>query len=58
MEYHLLTYSLLFLPIVIVLYQIVPQKYRCAVLLAADYLFFWMVSKRLIVFFLIATGAT
>lgn len=58
MEYHLLTYSLLFLPIVIVLYQIVPQKYRCAVLLAADYLFFWMVSKWLIVFFLIATVAT
>ncbi len=58
MEYHLLTYSLLFLPIVIVLYQIVPQKYRCAVLLAADYLFFWMVSKWLIAFFLIATVAT
>lgn len=58
MEYHLLTYSLLFLPIVIVLYQIVPQKYRCAVLLAADYLFFWMVSKWLIAFFLIATAAT
>lgn len=58
MEYHLLTYSLLFLPIVAILYQFTPAKFRWIVLLAADYLFFWMVSKWLIIFLLIATLTT
>lgn len=58
MEYHLLTYSLLFLPIVAILYQFTPVRFRWIVLLAADYLFFWMVSKWLIVFLFLATLAT
>ncbi|MDE5778809.1 MAG: MBOAT family protein [Lachnospiraceae bacterium] len=58
MEYHLLTYSLLFLPAVVILYQLVQKRYRFIVLLAADYIFFWMVSKWLIVYLFIATLAT
>ncbi|MDE6761043.1 MAG: MBOAT family protein [Lachnospiraceae bacterium] len=58
MEYHLLTYSLLFLPIVAILYQFTPARLRWIVLLAADYLFFWMVSKWLIIFLFIATLTT
>ena len=58
MEYHLLTYSLLFLPIVAILYQLAPARFRWLVLLTADYIFFWMVSKWLILFLLIATFTT
>lgn len=58
MEYHLLTYSLLFLPIAAILYQFTPARFRWIVLLAADYLFFWMVSKWLIIFLFLATFAT
>lgn len=58
MEYHLLTYSLLFLPVVILLYQLTPARFRWLVLLTADYVFFWMVSKWLILYLFIATFAT
>lgn len=58
MEYHLLTYSLLFLPAVLVLYQLAPARIRWLVLLAADYLFFWMVSKGLIFYLFVATLTT
>lgn len=55
MSYHLLTYSMLFLPLVIVLYQICPKKYRFLVMLSADYIFFCMISGRLIVWLIAAT---
>ena len=58
MEYHLLTYSLLFLPVVLLLYQLTPAKKRWLVLLFTDYLFFWMVSGKLILYLLIATLVT
>lgn len=58
MEYHLLTYSLLFLPAVLILYQITPAKMRWLLLLITDYVFFWMVSGRLILYLLIATATT
>lgn len=58
MEYHLLTYSLLFLPVVLILYQLTPAKKRWLVLLFTDYLFFWMVSGKLILYLLIATLVT
>lgn len=58
MEYHLLTYSLLFLPVVLILYQLAPARMRWMVLLATDYLFFWMVSKGLIVYLFVATLTT
>jgi len=58
LEYHLLTYSLLFLPVVLVLYQLTPARFRWILLLAADYLFFFMVSKGLIFYLLVATLTT
>lgn len=58
MEYHLLTYSLLFLPAVIMLYNFTPVKYRWIVLLITDYVFFWMISGPLIFFFLLTTATT
>lgn len=58
MEYHLLTYSLLFLPVIILLYQLTPARFRWLVLLTADYVFFWMVSRWLIIYLFIATLAT
>lgn len=58
MSYHFLTYSLAFLPAVLLAYQLVPSKYRWAVLLAADYIFFWMISKGLIIYLLAATLIT
>lgn len=58
MSYHLLTYSLIFLPAVMLLYQLAPEKYRWSVLLAADYVFFWMISKKLIICLLASTVIT
>ena len=58
MEYHLLTYSLLFLPIVLILYSLIPQKFRWVMLLITDYVFFWMISKTLIIYFLLTTVIT
>lgn len=56
MEYHLLTYSLLFLPAVIVLYRFFPAKLRPYLMLAAGYTFFFMVSEWLILFFVLANA--
>lgn len=58
MEYHLLTYSLLFLPLAAILYQITPKRFRFLLLLTLDYLFFWMISKWLVVFQIIAVLAS
>ena len=55
MAYHTLLYLLVFLPLVLILYQFVPGKFRPAVLLAAGYVFFFSFS-RLLFFYLI--GAT
>lgn len=58
MSYHLLTYSLLFLPAVMLLYQLTPQKARWVTLLVADYIFFWLLSGGLIFWMLAATLIT
>ncbi|MCM1498046.1 MAG: MBOAT family protein [Clostridium sp.] len=58
MEYHLLTYSLFFLPLTAALYQAAPARIRWLILLAADYVFFWLISKWLIIYLLIATLVT
>ncbi len=55
MSYFLISYFALFLPIVIIIYQLVPQKFRWIVLLAADYVFFYMLSGNLIIFLIAAT---
>lgn len=48
-------YLLVFLPVVVFLYNIVPKKYRPVILLAASYLFFWSISGKLIIFLIIST---
>ena len=55
MSYHLLTYSLFFLPIVAVLYQLCPKRFRWMVILFVNYLFFYLISGVLVVYLLAAT---
>ncbi len=55
MSYFLISYFALFLPIVIIIYQLVPQKFRWIVLLAADYVFFYMLSGKLIIMLVAAS---
>ncbi len=45
-----------FLPIVILIYNVLPQKHRWGVLLVSSYLFFWSISSKLIIYLLITTG--
>ncbi len=58
MAYHTIAYFAVFLPVVILLYQIVPKKFRFAVIIAADYVFFWLFSGKLIVYLICATLLT
>lgn len=55
MSYNLLRYFAFFLPIVLIVYQAVPKKYRFIVLLLADYAFFIFVSNFLVVYLIAAT---
>ena len=47
-----------FLPLVAIIYQIMPKKYRWAVLLVADYVFFFMWSKFLLAYNVATTFIT
>ena len=58
MSYHLVKYFAVFLPLVIIIYQLVPKKFRFIVTLAADYFFFFMCSKWLVVYLMISTLIT
>lgn len=58
MGYHTVVYLLLFLPAVLVIYQLVPQKKRWIVLLLAGYAFVWMISRKLIIYLWAATVVT
>ncbi|MCI6349573.1 MAG: MBOAT family protein [Tenericutes bacterium] len=55
MQYSDLTYLLLFLPLVIIIYSISPKKYRYIVLLLSSYIFFYSISSYLITYSLIST---
>ena len=55
MAYHTPIYLFLFLPLTLLIYQIIPQKKRWIVLLAAGYLFFWLISGKLLVYLIGAT---
>ncbi|MBP3677263.1 MAG: MBOAT family protein [Agathobacter sp.] len=55
MSYHLMDYFVLFLPVVLLIYQLVPQKGRPVVLLLANYVFFYMVSGPLVAYILLST---
>ncbi|MFQ7156369.1 MAG: MBOAT family O-acyltransferase [Merdimonas faecis] len=50
MAYHKPTYLFLFLPILLLIYQIAPRKFRRGVLLGAGYLFFWSISGKLVLY--------
>lgn len=58
MSYHLVKYFAVFLPLVIIIYQLVPKKFRFIVMLAADYIFFFMCSKWLVAYLMISTLIT
>ena len=45
----------IFLPITILLYNIIPQKHRAKILLIASYIFFWSISGKLIIYLLATT---
>ena len=47
-------YLFLFLPAVIAVYQLMPEKKRPYVLLAASYLFFWLISGKYIAWLLVS----
>jgi hypothetical protein len=48
LSYCSLEYLVVFLPAVLILYQILPKKARRYWLLAASYLFFWYLSGLLV----------
>ena len=55
MSYWSLTYLFAFLPIVIIIYNLLPQKHRWKLLLLASYAFFWIISNKLIVYIIATT---
>lgn len=54
-SYYSLLYLVGFIPITVGFYLIMPQKARRIVLLLASYLFFWIISGKLILFLLVST---
>ena len=52
MAYQSMVYGFVFLPLCLAAYQIAPQRWRRSVLLAFSYLFFWLLSGKLIVYLL------
>ena len=52
MAYQSLVYGFVFLPLCLAAYQIAPQRWRKRVLLAFSYLFFWLLSRELIIYLL------
>lgn len=55
MTYWNLLFIGLFLPLTIILYNLIPQKHRWKVLLIASYLFFWSISGKLLAYLLVTT---
>ena len=45
----------LFLPITIIIYNILPQKHRWKVLLISSYIFFWSISGKLLIYLIFTT---
>ena len=58
MAYHTPIYLFLFLPITILCYAVCPQKHRYKVLLIFSYLFFYSVSRKLLIYLIGATVLT
>ena len=57
-SYWSLSFLFAFLPIVVIGYNILPQKHRWKLLLLASYAFFWLLSGKLIIYVLAATALT
>jgi len=55
MQYVSLLYLLVFLPLALLIYQLLPQRHRWKVLLAASYVFFFLMSKQLIFYLFFST---
>lgn len=55
MAYHTPVYLFLFLPLAVLCYTLCPQKHRWKVLLLFSYLFFYSISRKLLVYLLGAT---
>ena len=55
MTYQEPLFLLLFLPVVLLVYHLMPQKHRWKVLLAASYFFFWTISGKMLIFLLLST---
>ena len=58
MSYTKILFLFIFLPAVIILYNLLPQKHRWKILLFSSYIFFWSISGKLIIYLLVATGIT
>jgi len=56
-SYCSLGYLGIFLPIAVIGYAFLPKKYRWMFLLLCSYAFFWMLSKKLLIYILISTIA-
>ena len=54
MAYNTNVYFIVFLPIVIILYQITPKKFRYITLLISSIVFFALISKWLIIWAILA----
>lgn len=52
MAYHTALYLFAFLPIVLLAYQMTPQKLRWVTLVLSGYVFFWLISGKLVVYLL------
>lgn len=54
-SYFSMDYLMFFLPIVILLYSIIPEKWKKYFLILASYTFFWMISGKLVIYLLLST---
>lgn len=55
MSYVSFSYLIVFLPLVLLAYKIMPKGYRWLVLLLSSYVFFYIISKILIIYLLLST---
>lgn len=55
MSYCELDYLFVFLPAVLIAYNILPQRFRRFIILGASYVFFWLFSRTLIIWLLLTT---
>lgn len=55
MNYVSLSYLIAFLPLVLLVYKIMPQKYRGLVLLLSSYTFFFLISRKLVIYLILST---